>query len=283
MKTLFVKQELQNATCMVCGTLCIALGVVLFLAPNNIATGGTPGLAILLNHVFPGFSLGTLMLATNCPLLLIGMKYLGKGFGVRTTISIFLISIFVDLFREVLHLQPVSHDFLLVTLFGGLFIGVGVGLTLRGHSSSGGSTIIARILAGRFNIKPGHTILAIDTLIIISSAIVFNGIEPSLWSLISIYVTSRSINLVLTGGPSEKVVHIVSEQADKISGDIIKFLGPHGSILSGRGLQQNQEKTMIFVVVESGRITVLRDIVQNGDPDAFMIVMEASEMLGRGH
>jgi len=194
-----------------------------------------------------------------------------------------LVSNFVDVFNEVLKLQPVSHDLLLVTLFGGVIISVGVGLTLRGHSSAGGSTIIARILAGRFNIKPGYTILVIDTIIIISSALVFNGIEPSLWSLISIYVTSRCINMVLTGGPSEKIVHIVSDQAELLAQEIIKFLGPHGTILSGRGLQENQEKTMIFIVVESRSITVVRDIIQRNDPGAFMIVMEASEMLGRGH
>jgi len=180
-------------------------------------------------------------------------------------------------------LKPVSHDLLLVTLFGGVIIGIGVGFILRGNSSAGGSTIIARILAGRFGVKPGHTILAIDAFIIIASAFVFNGIEPSLWSLISIYVTSRCINIILTGGLSEKVVHIVTDKEQLLSERIIEQLGPNGTILSGRGLQATEEKTMIFVVVDGSRITVLRDLVRHNDPDAFMIVLEASEMLGRGH
>jgi len=283
MAEISVQQELKNIVYMISGTLLIALGVVLFLAPNNIATGGAPGMAILLSHIFPSVSLGSLMLAINIPLLLAGMKYLGRAFGIRTVICIFLVSIFVDVFKIVLKLQPVSDDLLLATLFGGVIIGIGVGLTLRGHSSAGGSTIIARILAGRFNIKAGHTILTIDAIIVISSALVFNGIEPSLWSLISIYVTSRCINMVLTGGPSEKIVHIVSDQAELLALEITKNLGPHGTILSGKGLQENQEKTMIFVVVESSRITILRDIVSRNDTNAFMIVMEATEMLGRGH
>lgn len=278
-----LRQELTNLSYMISGSLFIALGVVLFLAPNDIATGGAPGMAILLSHMFESISLGTLMLIINAPLLLIGMKYLGKSFGIRTVISIFLVSFFVDLFKIVLKLEPVSHEMLLATLFGGVIIGIGVGCILRGHSSAGGSTIIARILAGRFNIKPGHTILAIDALIITSSACVFNGIEPSLWSLISIYVTSRCIDVILTGGPSEKVVHIVSERVELLADKITTYLGPNGTILSGTGLQKSEEKKMIFVVVESSRITILRDIIHNNDPNAFMIVMDASEMLGRGH
>jgi uncharacterized membrane-anchored protein YitT (DUF2179 family) len=278
-----VRQELKNGMYITGGTFLVALGVVLFLAPNRIATGGTPGMAILLSHLVPQISLGLLMLAVNVPLLLAGMKYLGGGFGIRTIVAICLVSFFVDFFRIVVKLEPVSHDLLLVTLFGGVIIGIGVGFILRGNSSAGGSTIIARILAARFGVKPGHTILAIDASIIIASAFVFKGIEPSLWSLISIYVTSRCINIILTGGPSEKVVHIVTNKEQLLARKIIEHLGPNGTILSGRGLQATEEKTMIFVVVDGSRITVLRDIIRLHDPDAFMIVMEASEMLGRGH
>lgn len=281
--SLSIPKELTNLVSMVVGSLLIALGVVLFLAPNEIATGGTPGLAILLNHLLPSFSLGTLMLLINIPLLLIGIRYIGKSFGVRTIISIFLVSALVDLLKIVLQLAPVSQDLLLATLFGGIAVGIGVGLVLRGNSSAGGSTILARVLAAKYNIRPGHTILALDAVIICSSALVFNGLEQSLWSLISIYVTSRCIDMVLTGVPSEKVVHIVTNEVEIIAQDIIEHLGPYGTILSGKGLQQNQEKTMIFVVVESSRITTLRDIIHRKDPDAFMIVMNAAEMLGRGH
>ena len=281
-QNILFRQELKNGAYIISGTVLIALGVVLFLAPNNVVTGGTPGMAILLHHIFSSVSLGTLMLIINAPLLLIGMKYLGKSFGIRTVISIVLISFFVDLFKIVLQLGPVSDDLLLVTLFGGMIVGAGVGLILRGHSSAGGSTVIARIFLDKFNIKPSHTILGIDALIIASSAFVYNGVEPSLWSLISIYVTSRCIDMILTGGPSEKVVHIVSDHVDVLSGKIIEHLGPNGTILHGTGLKKSQEKTMIFVVVESRRITVLRDIIRKNDPEAFMIVMTASEMLGRG-
>lgn len=281
--TIFLRREGTNLACILIGSILIALGVVLFLAPNNIATGGAPGMAILLYNLLDFGSIGMWMLAINAPLLLIGIKYLGKSFGVRTVIGILSISGFIDLFNVVWKLKSVSNDQLLATLFGGVIIGVGVGLILRGHSSAGGSTIISRVLSVRYGIKPGYTVLAIDALIIASSAMVFNGIEPSLWSLISIYATSRSIDMVLTGGPSEKVVHIVSNHVDILSSKIIEYIGPHGTILHGAGLQGDKEKTMMFIVVDARRIAVLRDIIRNNDPDAFMVVMDASEMLGRGH
>lgn len=278
-----VSTELKNSVLMIIGSFLIAFGVVAFLQPNMVATGGAPGMAILIYHLFGSVSLGLLMLLINVPLLLLGMRYLGRAFGIRTILSIIMVSVFTDGLKIYFGPNPISGDLLLATLFGGIIIGLGVGCILRGNSSAGGSTIIARVLAARYNIKPGHSILCIDALIILSSAFVFKGVEQSLWSLISIYATSRCIDVVLTGGPSEKVVHIVSQNVDLLSREIIAHLGPNGTILSGVGMQNQERKTMIFVTIEAGRITVLRDIIRHNDPEAFMVVMDASEMLGRGH
>lgn len=277
-----ILDELRNNLLIITGSALVALGVVLFLAPNNIATGGSPGLAILLHHL-SNLTIGSLMLLINIPLLLGGIKYLGKAFAVRTVISIVVTAGFVDLFREVLHLSPVSSDLLLATLFGGIIIGIGVGLILRGNGSAGGSTIIARIVSSRTRIKPGRVILLVDVLIIIAAAFVFNGIEPSLWSLISIYVTSKCIDIVVTGGPSEKIVHIVTDEVELLCRQIQEQLGPHGTVITGHGLQKHEEKTMIFVVVDNSRLALLGNLIRQHDPNAFMVVMEASEMLGRGH
>lgn len=284
MNKLFLKGgELANMMYVVAGSFFIALGVVFFLALNQVATGGTPGLAILLAHIFPGISLGVLMILINIPLLLLGMKYLGKSFGVRTVITIILVSAFTDFLNTVLRVQPVSDELLLAAVFGGIAVGLGAGLVMRGNSSAGGSTIVARILAANFSIKPGRTILAIDAFIICSSAFVFNGIEPSLWSLICIYVTSRCIDVVLTGGPSEKVVHIVTQHIGVISEKIHGELGPRGTVVSGNGLVDGEEKTMIFVTIENSRLATIREIVMSNDPEAFIVVMNAADLRGRGH
>lgn len=274
--------ELKNAACIVLGALALALGIVLFLLPNKVATGGTPGMAILLHHL-SGLPAGALMVAINVPLLLAGFRYLGGLFAVRTVAAILLSSLLVDLFAELLQLEALSDNLLLATLYGGIAVGIGVGLILRGNASAGGSTVIARIVSSRSEIKPGQVILLIDMLIIVSSGFVFRDVERALWSLISIYVTARCIDMLLTGAPTEKIVHIVSERTELLSRKISESLGGSGTILRGTGLDPEQAKTMIFVTVEARRITLLRDIIRSNDPEAFMVVMEASEMLGRGH
>ena len=274
--------ELRNATYLLFGSAFLAVGVVLFLAPNQIATGGTPGMSILLHYLLD-LPIGSLMVAINVPLLLLGAKLLGRAFAVRTVIVILLTGLFIDLGAEVLQLPALSQDTLLATLYGGIVVGCGVGLILRGNASAGGSTIIAKIVSSRSHLKPGQVILTLDLLIIIASALVFNDIDRALWSLISIYVTTKCIDMILTGAPSEKVVHIASNRVELLSRRIRESLGEQGTVLTGTGLLIGQEKHLIFVTVEARRIMLLRDIVQQTDPDAFMVVMEASEMLGRGH
>lgn len=277
-----LRTELRNLMYVLSGATALALGIVLFLAPNQIATGGTPGMAILLNYLI-NFPIGSLMLLINLPLLLVSGKLLGKVFAVRSVIAILLTSLFIDLFSEILHLQALSYNTLLATLYGGIAVGVGVGLILRGNASAGGTTIIARLVAARSHYKPGQVILAFDIFIIVASGFVFQDIERALWSMISIYATAKCIDMILTGTLSEKVVHIASSKADLLSQKIIEQLGQQGTILTGTGLHRDEEKTLIFVTVEARQIALLRDIIRNNDPDAFMVVMDAAEMLGRGH
>ena len=277
-----LRTEIRNFLYISSGSLMLALGIVLFLAPNRIATGGTPGMAILLNYVVD-LPIGLLMLFINLPLLLAGGKVLGKVFAIRSVVAIVLTSFFIDLFGQIIHLQPLSQETLLATLYGGIGVGVGVGLILRGNASAGGTTIIARVVAAHSHYKPGQVILAFDVFIIITSGFVFQNIERALWSMISIYVTAKCIDMILTGTLSEKIVHIATNRVELLSQKIIEQIGQQGTILSGTGLRKDEQKTLIFVTVEARQIGLLRDIIRNNDPDAFMIVMDASEMLGRGH
>ena len=279
---MYSKTELRNILFILTGSLVLALGIVLFLAPNKIATGGTPGMAILLNYLI-NIPIGRLLFLINLPLLLLASKMLGKAFVARSVIAILLTSVFIDLLSEVLHLQAVSHNILLATLYGGIAVGTGVGLILRGNASAGGTTIIARLIASRSQYKPGQVILFFDALIIVASGFVFTDIERALWSMISIYATAKCIDMILTGTLSEKVVHIATGKVELLSQKIIEHLGHHGTILSGTGLHKDEQKTLIFVTVEARQIALLRDIIRNNDPDAFMVVMDAAEMLGRGH
>ncbi|WP_024955580.1 YitT family protein [Sulfurospirillum arcachonense] len=276
------KQEIKNYTFLSLGSFFVALGVVLFFITNNITTGGTPGAAILLHH-FTGYSVGTMMIVLNIPLLMIGIKYIGKQFAIRTIVTIVLTSFCVDFLSDTLNLTGLTQNIFLSTVFGGALIGLGVGFMFQGNSSAGGSSIVAKVICANSEIKHGQVILFIDVIIVLSSIYIFKDVEKALWSLVSIYVTSRCIDVFLSGNPSKKVVHLVSDKTEEISEKIIQKLGNYGSIVNCTGLHVDEPKRIIFIVVELSRLRVLRELIKETDPDAFMVVMDASELLGRGH
>ncbi len=175
---------------------------------------------------------------------------------------------------------PRINSLLLSTLYGGVTVGIGIGLILKSNASAGGTTIIARIIASKTHFKPASVIMILDAIIVISVGVIFKNLEAVLWSIISIYSASIVINKIVTGGVSDKLVNIVSEKTDEICAAIMTELDRDGSILEGQNLAKNHKKSIIFVVVDIKRIIQLRQLVLDIDKEALMIVMEASEMTG---
>lgn len=276
------KKEFKNYLFILAGSVLLSLGVVWFLTPNQLLTGGTAGLSLLLHYVTP-FTIGTIMIAINIPLLIVGVKYLGKMFAIRTVITLLLISVLIDTFMEVLHVKAFVLDTILASLFGGIFIGIGLALVIKGNSSAGGSTIIAKIVASKMEMKAGQVLLIIDSLIVLSALFIFDDNAKVLWSVVSIYVTAKVIDMILTGRLNKKLVNLVTNKADLLKVKIREELGEYGTIIKGDGLYENQEKTMILIVVEVSKLQYLRELVKKYDPEGFLIITEASEMLGRGH
>lgn len=237
----------------------------------------------LLGHYVFKLPVGMLMILINAPLLLLGTKYFGKHFTIRSIIAIGFTSLCIDVMVEYLHVSALSHDVILASIFGGIAVGIGLGLILSGHASAGGSTIIAKIVASKTSIKASTVMLFIDMLVIIAIAILFGKVDLALWSLVSIYITAKSIDMFLTRGPSKKVVHIVSTKIEELCSQIVLHLGKNGTIVQGNGIFEHENKRMIFLVVENRKIPLLKDLIQKVDSEAFMVVMEASELLGRGH
>lgn len=277
-----MKVEIKNYTFIVVGSLFLSFGVVLFFIPNALVTGGTSGMAILLHYLLD-LPTGAMMVAVNAPLLALGAKYLGRAFTLRSIVTIVLSSFFIDFLNEFLHVKALTKDVILASIFGGVSVGIGLGFVLSGNASAGGSTILAKIVASKTTIKASTVILAIDVMIIVSIALIFKNIDLALWSLVSIYISAKSIDMFLSRGPSKKVVHIVSSKTELLCEKISEELGPDGTIIQGQGMVEHEVKKMIFLVVENRRIPRLREIIKSNDNEAFMVLMEASELLGRGH
>jgi len=272
------KTEIKNIILIILGSLFLAAGVVFFLYPAKIITGGTPGLG-LLTHYLTQISIGKAMLAINIPLLLMGKKYLRTGFAIRTIIAMLMTSFFVDFLVYAAEF-PRVNSLLLATLYGGVCVGVGIGLVLKADASAGGTTIIARIIASKTQMKPGSVIMLLDAIIIISVGIIFKNFEGVLWSIISVYVSAIVIDKIVTGAVSEKLVNIVSKETDQISMAILNQLDRDGTIVSGQNLSREHDKSIIFVVINVRRIMQLKELVLSIDGEALMIIMEASEMTG---
>ncbi|ARU47519.1 YitT family protein [Sulfurospirillum diekertiae] len=269
-------------TYVLLGTMSMAFAVVCFLSPNNMVTGGGIGIALILHYIITSLTLGTLIMLVSVPFIILGFIYFGKQYTFKTLLAMFATSFFTDLFREFLHLKPLTDDILLAAIFGGIFIGLGVGLVIKGRSSTGSTSVVGEIVAMKSKFKASEVLLSIDVTIMFAYIFVYGDLKKALYSMIGVYVTAKVIDVILTGRPSKKVVKIVSNNVEALTEQIRERIEEHGTIFTGIGLHhQKQTKTMILVTVEMSKIQLLKDIIREYDPEAFLIISEASEFLGR--
>ena len=276
------KTELKQYIFIILGSFAMAFGTVCFLSPNEIITGGGVGISLLLHALFPQITLGIIIAVVSIPFLILSYIYFGKYYLFKTFIVVLLLSTFTDILKEVLKIEAITHDILLAAVFGGIFIGLGVGLVIKGRASTGSTSVVGEIVAKKTKYKAAEVLLAIDAVIMFASVFVYNDIDKSLYSMLSVYVGIRVLDIILTGRPSKKIVNIVSNNVEVLKEQIRERIEDHGTILTGIGLHQGQNKTIIYVTVDAGKIDLLKNLITKYDPDAFMIITEASEFLGRG-
>ena len=276
------KTELKQYIFIILGSFAMAFRTVCFLSPNEIITGGGVGISLLLHALFPQITLGITIAVVSIPFLILSYIYFGKYYLFKTFIVVLLLSTFTDILKEVLKIEAITHDILLAAVFGGIFIGLGVGLVIKGRASTGSTSVVGEIVAKKTKYKAAEVLLAIDAVIMFASVFVYNDIDKSLYSMLSVYVGIRVLDIILTGRPSKKIVNIVSNNVEVLKEQIRERIEEHGTILTGIGLHQGQNKTIIYVTVDAGKIDLLKNLITKYDPDAFMIITEASEFLGRG-
>jgi uncharacterized membrane-anchored protein YitT (DUF2179 family) len=275
--------QIKNIIFITLGSFCLSFSAVSFLNPNSIITGGGVGIAQLLYALFPSISLGIWIAIVSVPLILIGMKFFGKTFVVKTLYSILLISVFTDVLKEVINIPPSTNETILASIFGGLLVGLGVGFVMLGKASTGGTTILAEIIAVKVKYKTSEILLFIDGLIMFSSIFVYGDVEKALFSVIGIYITSRIIDILLSGKPAQKAVTIVSKDVKELSMKLLKHLGEHGTIVKGLSLNHKEDKTLVLIIVDISKLQLLKEIAKEHDNDAFLIIQEASELYGRDY
>ena len=262
---------------IVIGSVIGAAAYPTFLIPNNIAPGGLTGVATILNFL-AGWPVGITALVLNIPLFLIGYRTMGKVFAFRSLVATALFTILID----ILPLKPVSEDPLLGTLFGGVVLGIGLGLILRGGATTGGSDMIARMVHRRFSfITVGMFLFALDFLVVLAAAIFIGGTQ-ALYAMIDIYVCSRVIDAVMVGFGGNKACFVMTDAWQKVTGRVLNEIERGCTLLEAKGAYSGTSRPVVMCVMSRQEMTALKRIVQEEDEKAFMFITDAHEALGEG-
>ncbi|HNX43938.1 MAG TPA: YitT family protein [Bacteroidales bacterium] len=279
---IFSANWFRSYSYIVIGTFIMACGYVLFISPEKIVPGGVYGIAIMLHHLL-GLPIGLTALAFNIPLTIIGTRILGPRFGVKTVVAFVLTSVFVDLLSYFHGNAPLVEGETLVSgIFGGLLVGIGVALTFKAKATSGGSDVVAMILAKYTHRPLGQLMMIVDSSIVLLSFLAFGDWRIPLFSWITIFVIGRVVDTVMHGFSYDKTLFIVSEKYNQIRDSIITDLHRGGTFLHGEGMYNQAQKQIIFTVVNPRELSMLQEYIHRIDPDAFVAVLDAYEILGKG-
>ncbi|MZP29980.1 DUF2179 domain-containing protein [Heliobacterium undosum] len=268
-------KTLKRGLFLTLGALLVAVALEVFLVPNHIIDGGVVGVSIILSYLFP-LPLSAFLLILNIPFLIFGYKQIGKTFTISTLYSVSVLALGVHF----IHGSPtVTSDFLLAAVFGGITLGLGVGLILRYNGSLDGTEILAIILTRRLPFSVGEIIMFFNIFILGSAGFVF-GWDKAMYSLIAYFIAFKTIDLVLEGLDESKAVTIISNNAQDIAEAIMARLGRGVTYLYGKGGFSGEEKEILYCVVTRLELAKLRQIVLDYDPDAFVAVEHVAEVMG---
>jgi uncharacterized membrane-anchored protein YitT (DUF2179 family) len=278
----FTKKWFISYSFIIIGSFILATGFVMFITPYKIVPGGVYGISIVLHYLF-GTPVGIMALVFDIPLTIIGIKILGPRFGFKTVLGFSLTAIFTDTLTFFWGYEPlVKGDALLSSIFGGVLLGVGIGLIFKAKATSGGSDIVAMIINKYTKIPLGLLMIYVDSCIVLIGLIVFRDWKIPLYSWIVIFITGKVVDIVLEGVSYEKSLFIISDKHEEIRDKIINNLNRGGTYIDGKGMFNMADRKVIFTVVSRRELALLEEYIHKIDPKAFLTVIDAREILGEG-
>ncbi len=262
------------------GSILYALAYNIFYAPNLVAMGGLTGLGQVLNALIPVLPVGTTVFVMNVPLFFLGWKFIGGHLLVSSLYAMTFSSFAIDVMDMIYQFPPM--DTMLAAIFGGALLGAGIGLVFAKGATTGGTDLIARLLKLKFAWLPMGTLVLIpDFIVIVLAAIAFGKVESALYGLVSLFITSKVMDMVLYGLDSSKVAYIISDSCKEIT-DAVMAMDRGATILHGEGAYSGDEKKVLMVAFKQKEIVPLKEKVNEIDPHAFLIVCDAHDVLGEG-
>ena len=277
----FSRQSLLDYLLVLLGSLVQAFSMRLFLIPANLVSGGVSGTSQLINH-FTGWPIGVMVLLGNIPLFLLGWRHLGgPRFILRTAISVVSFSLFTDGLAFFLPRNGIVNDPVLNCLYGGVVMGIGLGLVYRGRGTSGGSDILGRILNERLGISISQAYLLTDTLVILSAGFVFTWAN-ALYALVVTYVSGLAAEAITEGSGIFRTAMIITIHPKEVTDKILYEMQRGVTVLAASGGYTGTERPVLYCVVTRAEISQIKSIVREVDPAAFMVIGQVHEALGEG-
>jgi uncharacterized membrane-anchored protein YitT (DUF2179 family) len=263
------------------GSLVQALAMRLFLVPGLLVSGGISGASQLINH-YTNWPIGLMVFIGNAPLFILGWRYLGgRRFAFRTAFAIVTFSVMTDTLAFFIPPAGMTKDLVLNSLYGGLLLGLGLGLVYRGQGTSGGSDILGRILNHRLGVSISQAYLITDTLVVLLAGFVFDW-EHALYGLVMIYVSGLAAEVIVEGTDVFRTAIIVTSSPQEVAREILTNMERGVTFLAGKGAYTGMEREVLYCVVTRSEVSQLKEIVKEKDPNAFMVIGQAHEALGEG-
>ncbi len=272
---------IYNLLLVVLGNATYALAVKLFILPNDLMTGGTTGIALVINHYFNGVSISAFVLGFNILMLLVGLALLGKKFAFSTIVSSVAYPLALELFDRLFGNVVLTEDMLLNTIFAGLGIGVGLGIVIRNGASTGGMDIPPLVLNRYFKIPVSVSLYVFDMCILLGQA-VYNPLEGILYGILLILVYSVVLDKLMLMGTTRTEVKVVSGHAEEIRKVILSEVDRGVTLLYGESGYLQQDTQVILSIVSNRELPQVEKLIHSIDPESFMIISRVSEVRGRG-
>ena len=276
-----LKRNLANLALVILGSVIMGVSYSLFLIPHHFVPGGVSGIAMIINY-FTRLPLGSLIMVLNIPVFFVGIRIMGRKYGLRSLLGMVISSLLIDFFYEVLKLKSATDNAILAAIYGGFMLGVGLGLVFRGRASTGGSDILGQILNRWTGVSVGIGIMLIDFFVISASGLAFRKLEAPLYGYIVLVISTKVIDMILEGWNYTKLVIITSNKTGEIQDFILNTLDRSGTALKSRSLYLNREGETIITVIHRKQLADLKQYVKSIDPDAFVIINDTYAVLGKG-
>lgn len=257
------------------GAMIMAVGLELFLVPNQIMDGGIVGISIIISHLL-SLPLGIFIFVLNIPFIFLGYKQLGKTFAILTGIGITTLSVTTIGLHN---LEPFTTDSLLATVFGGIVLGVGVGIVIRYGGSLDGTEILAILFNRKLPFSVGEIVMFMNVIIFSAAGFIFSW-QQAMYSIMAYYIASKMIDVVIQGLEESKSIYIISDETDEIGQAIMDRLGRGVTFLHGEGAYTGDNKKVIFTVITRIEESKLKTIVEEIDPHAFLAIGNIAEVSG---